>query len=129
MGTPPPAGKTRRSPAAATFSAAKLNETAAADTGMPHFPVMVKLRVALAASEGGPYAPEKPPPRVSASRHGVIAMKGRGTGTVLKSWGRASPGARTAGGVHRRGDGQLYTSCAPAMVCLSVEYCPNARGA
>src|SRR5882672_6655021 len=79
--------------------------------------------------EGGPYAPVKPPPRVSATRHGVIAMKGRGTGTTLTACVRALPDAWTVDGVHRSGAGQLYTSCASAMGCwLSAANCPKARG-
>src|SRR5438552_12127531 len=82
--------------------------------------------------EGGPYAPLKPPPpRVSATRHGVIAMKGRGTAVTLVACVRAPRDAWTADGVHRSGAGQLYTSCASsAMGCwLSAAYCPKARGA
>jgi hypothetical protein len=45
---------------------------------MPHCPVNVKLRdpAAPAVSDGGPYCPVKPLPRVSAMRQGVIPTKG-----------------------------------------------------
>src|SRR5512147_2527499 len=97
-GTPPPVGKTLRSPAAPTFSAAKLKETAAAEAGIPHWPEIVKSRVALANRAGGPYCPVKPLPRVSATRHGETAMKGRGVDAGLIAAVRATPGALTAGG-------------------------------
>src|SRR5262249_21292022 len=77
-GTEPPAGKTRRSPAPPTSRAPKLNETAAAEAGMLHCPVITKLRVVFAMRDGGPYWPVKPLPLVSASRQGVTPMKGRG---------------------------------------------------
>jgi hypothetical protein len=54
---------------------AKLNETACAPAGIPHFPVIVKLRwVPPPAIDGGPYPAGNPlVARVSATRHGVTA--------------------------------------------------------
>src|SRR5262245_46621128 len=66
---------------------------------MPHWPVIVKLRVALATSAGGPYAPAKPLPRVSATRHGLTPMKGSGLVTspsVVTPW-EARDGDQVAG--------------------------------
>ena len=115
MGTPPPAGKTRRSPAAPTFNAAKLKDTAAAEAGIPHCPAMVKSRVALARRAGGPKAPVNPLPRVSATRQGVRAMKGRGGNAGLTASMRAPRGARAAGGVQKAGAGQLGIALASAI--------------
>jgi hypothetical protein len=41
-----------------------------------------KVRLIPPASDGGPNAPERPFPRVSTTRHGVMAMKVRGFGSL-----------------------------------------------
>src|SRR6266566_7207484 len=68
-GSVPPPGKVRRSPRAVGSVMVKLNETACASAGMPHWPPMTNVRSALAARAGAPYGPAAP--RVSATRHGV----------------------------------------------------------
>src|SRR5688500_16623629 len=70
-----PVGNTVRLPLEPISATVKLNETAEAVAGTPHWPATVKFRDSLGASAGGPYAPLKPNPRVSATRQGVRAMK------------------------------------------------------
>src|SRR5258706_15295386 len=82
----PLAGKTRKSPAPLTFSAPKLNDTAAALAGIEDCPMIVKLRVALATSEGGPEVPVKPLPPVAATPHGEKPMNGSGLVTTFIGW-------------------------------------------
>src|SRR5450756_921550 len=74
-GVTPPAGNTRRSPRVVGRNTAKLNDTACALAGIPHCPVIVKLRwIPPPAIDGGPYPAGNPlVARVSATRHGVSA--------------------------------------------------------
>src|SRR2546429_5359201 len=65
-------------PGPCVFVTVTFKETAPALAGMPQRPVSVKFRGDPWARAGGPYAPVKPLPRVSAMRQGVIAMNGRG---------------------------------------------------
>src|SRR5215471_17658470 len=78
VGAPKPSGNALRKPGPSVFVAVRFAETAAASLGMPHEPVIGKFRGLPAARLGGPKAPLKPFPRVSASRHGVTATKKRG---------------------------------------------------
>jgi hypothetical protein len=55
-----------------------LAETAWAEAEMPQWPATGKTRGLWVAIEGGPKAPLKPLPRVSASRQGEIATKAMG---------------------------------------------------
>ena len=94
--TPEPVGKTRMSPGAPAVSVtAKFREYASAPAGIPgHGPeLMSKVRIALAAMMGGPYAPPKPwEGRVSTTRQGAIAKKGSGPeGTASVAMGERTP--------------------------------------
>src|SRR5258706_13550529 len=68
---------------------------------MPHWPPIGNDRCVPAPIEGGPKAPVNPLPRVSATRHGVIGMKG--TGGVSESVVTPLP----RGGVHVAGARQF----------------------
>ena len=103
------------SPNVGLFVTVKLNETATAEAGMPQMPVIVKLRVELPPSEGAPYCPVKPKPRVSAPRQGDTATKGRGAVAVLTASLPASRGLRAAGGVQKIGACQLAV-CSPGGI-------------
>jgi hypothetical protein len=75
---------------------AMLAETAWAVRGMPQLPATGKTRAALPINEGGPKAPLKPFPRVSASRQGEIATKaigGVGTAARTSATGSETPWA------------------------------------
>ena len=80
-------------PAPLVLVTAMLAETAWAVAGMPQLPATGKTRATLATIEGGPKGPEKPLPRVSASRQGVIPTKA--SGAVGKALVRAASAAST----------------------------------
>jgi hypothetical protein len=92
-----------------------LKEAAAADAGIPHCPAIVKLRVALAKRAGGPKPQVKPLPRVSATRQGFTAMKGRGGNAGLTASARAPRAALAAGGVQKAGAGQFAIASGSAI--------------
>src|SRR5664280_359157 len=99
LGVAPPAGKTRRSPRVVGAQTAKLNETAWASEGIPHWPDITNvLCVPPPRIDGGPY-PEGNPlvERVSMTRHGVTATKGRGTGLVTNAWRSEASASRPLG--------------------------------
>src|SRR5439155_13552472 len=75
-----PAGKTRRSPAVAGPTTARLIATAEAVDGIPQRPETGKTRAAPAASAGPPEVPAGP--RVSATRQGVTVKKLVGGGLM-----------------------------------------------
>src|SRR5512138_1939792 len=75
VGAAPPLGYAFRSPLVVISAAVKLSDTAEALAGIPQWPAIVKLRVPLGASAGGPNSPVNPNPRVSATRQGTTAMK------------------------------------------------------
>src|SRR5712692_2418472 len=65
-------------PGPAVLVTVTFKETACAVPAMPHWPVRVKFLGIDPGSDGGPYAPVNPLPRVSAIRQGVMAIKGSG---------------------------------------------------
>ncbi len=73
-----PAGQRLTNPAPSVCVTVTFNETAWALAGIPHCPASRNSRGVPAESDGGPYSPLKPLPRVSMTRQGVRATKGRG---------------------------------------------------
>src|SRR5438270_6072339 len=96
-------------PGPCVFVTVTFKETAPALAGMPQRPVSVKFRGDPWARAGGPYAPVKPLPRVSAMRQGVIAMNGRG----FVSESAVIPLVR--GGLQLAGADQFGIDCPDAM--------------
>jgi hypothetical protein len=94
-GSPP--GQTEMNPTPLVLVTAMLAETAWAEMGMPQWPPTGKTRGVTALIEGGPKAPLKPLPRVSASRQGGIPTKAiGGVGTLAERATSVSPTASTA---------------------------------
>src|SRR6185436_8699734 len=93
----------------------RFNDTACAGPPIPHWPIKTKSRETPAASDGGPYAPVNPLPRVSTIRHGAIPTNDNGG--VGTAWiACSSRGARSASeafratsspGLHSGGELQL----------------------
>jgi hypothetical protein len=92
-----PSGQTDMNPTPLVLVTAMLAETAWAVMGMPQWPATGKTRGDWAPIEGGPKAPVKPLPRVSASRQGAIPTKAiGGVGTLAAKAASASSTGSTA---------------------------------
>src|SRR5258705_5038924 len=100
-----------RNPVAVVLVTAMLAETAWADKGMPQLPATGKTRGLWVTIEGGPKAPLKPLPRVSAKRQGVIATKAiGGVGTAAST--SATGSCASASGVKKH-----RSSRPPPSIC------------
>jgi hypothetical protein len=81
-----PSGQTEMNPIPLVLVTAMFADTAWAVLGMPQKPATGKTRGLTAIIEGGPNAPVKPFPRVSARRQGGIATKAiGGVGTAART--------------------------------------------
>ena len=105
----------------------KLNDTAFAPAGMPHVPTIGKSRTTAADSAGCPYAPTNPFPRVSATRHGVIATNGSAAGASARAvrpeaLGACETSAQKGGAVHPvRGASSAPLARAPVEIAKHAQ--------